>query len=707
MEVQRLVFKVFLLLASLSASARDIPPPPDSVAFGTFVRFLPNGNFVVVDPLAGPITEAGAVYVYSGDGTLISAIRGDRAYDLVGQGGIVVLEDGNFLILSSGWHAADGIGMGAVTWVDASRGIAGVVSSANSLTGASVDTSGVYPLPGGDYAISLPFWSDDESVRWKGAFLWVDGGTPLSDRVTAANALVGSHAEDGVAAQVVLLTNGNVVVVDGAWSSDSARDVGATTFFSPTTRPVGHISSSTSLVGTHDLDGGGTLAFALSNGNYVVANASWARNGKSQVGAVTWGDGTLGVRGEISEQNSIVGRVANDGIAFVSGITPLSNGNYAITSPFWHDDAGAKVGAVTWVDGSRQVVGEITEANSLRGSSGSVSDGIRAVALANGNYVVVDPYWSDGGVDGAGAIVWVDGTRTTSGIIAASNSLVGTEPNEYLGSVTPLSNGNFVVAASSYNDNRGAVRWVDGSTATHGTFAADGSLVGTRPGDRVGEVVPLTDGSYVVDSPYWSDGNNLEVGAVTWASGTQATSGAVSSANSLIGAHESDHVGGCVTGTYCPQVTALPHGAYLVSSPSWDDGDEEDVGAETLALGHASLAATVSMQNSLIGSAAQERFGYFAPTVFDDGTFVSLTYSPDLGVGIVVPRRVGGPIAGIAGYDANDVRGSSHGGGNMTFDYDASRRLLLISDPTANFVTLRPFAAAVTRGHSRHARRLR
>ncbi len=45
----------------------------------------------------------------------------------------------------------------------------------------------------------------------------------------------------------------------------------------------------------------------------------------------------------------------------------------------------------------------------------------------------------------------------------------------------------------------------------------------------------LTNGNYVVSSPYWDNGTVTDAGAVTWGSGTAGVSGVVSSANSLVG----------------------------------------------------------------------------------------------------------------------------------------------------------------------------
>src|SRR5207302_1952451 len=122
---------------------------------------------------------------------------------------------------------------------------------------------------------------------------------------------------------------------------------------------------------------------------------------------------------------------------------------------------------------------------------------------------------------------------------------VGTDPgdrlgggqfcNPYLelcypvGGIVPLSNGNYLVASPNWNDSRGAVTWANGSMGVRGTVSKANSLVGSNPGaygeDRVGEggVTPLSNGNYVVDSPYWSSGGRMPIstgrGAVTWGNG--------------------------------------------------------------------------------------------------------------------------------------------------------------------------------------------
>src|SRR5262245_9110008 len=60
-----------------------IPGPADSGRFGTQVKTLPNGNFVVTDPY-GPSSNFGTVYLYSANGEMISSLSGSHAGDYVG-----------------------------------------------------------------------------------------------------------------------------------------------------------------------------------------------------------------------------------------------------------------------------------------------------------------------------------------------------------------------------------------------------------------------------------------------------------------------------------------------------------------------------------------------------------------------------------------------------------------------------------------------
>src|SRR5262249_6398368 len=140
---------------------------------------------------------------------------------------------------------------------------------------------------------------------------------------------------------------------------------------------------------------------------------------------------------------------------FVGGlVVPLSNGNYVVDSDFWN----AGFGAVTWGNGSTGVGGTVSEANSLVGNhpdddvggGGGIPFGI--ALLSDGNYLIASPGWNDG----RGAVTWGNGTTGVSGFISDANSLVGTNPGELVGlgegpyglpapSVKLLTDGNYVV----------------------------------------------------------------------------------------------------------------------------------------------------------------------------------------------------------------------------------------------------------------------
>src|SRR5262249_20022613 len=157
---------------------------------------------------------------------------------------------------------------------------------------------------------------------------------------------------------------------------------------------------------------------------YVIDSPVW--NG--QRGAVTWGNGKMGVSGTISDANSLIGSNRGDELGslqpysgLASDITVLSNGNYVIGSPGWN----GKRGAVTWGNANTGVSGIISEANSLLGSrpsdeiGQSYFDTPGIVLLSNGNYVVDSPRWNAG----RGAATWGNGSTGVRGAVSDANSL--------------------------------------------------------------------------------------------------------------------------------------------------------------------------------------------------------------------------------------------------------------------------------------------
>jgi hypothetical protein len=249
------------------------------------------------------------------------------------------------------------------------------------------------------------------------------------------------------------------------------------------------------------------------------------------------------------------------------------------------------------------------------------SDGV--TALTNGNYVVRSQNWDNGDVANVGAVTWGNGSTGTSGVVSATNSLVGSTANDYVGSgaVTALTNGNYVVRSGSWDNgsevNAGAVTWGNGSAGISGVVSATNSLVGSTAGDEVGSfgVTALSGGNYVVSTVYWDNGGAVDAGAITWGNGLGGTVGLVSAANSLVGSTVNDQVGG-------EDVKALTNGNYVVRSRTWDNGSAIDAGAVTWGNGLGGTVGAVSAANSLVGSTTNDNIGRFGVTALTNGNYV-------------------------------------------------------------------------------------
>jgi hypothetical protein len=400
---------------------------------------------------------------------------------------------------------------------------------------------------------------------------------------------------------VIVLSNGNYVVSSPSWDNGILTDAGAVTWGSKTSGVAGVVAAANSLVGGTAYDYVGIWGVTpLSNGNYVVRSPYWNNGTALNAGAATWGSGTGGVTGTVSAANSLVGSTAGDNIGYV---TALSNGNYVVRNPDWDNIAMTDAGAVTWGDGTSGVSGSISAANSLVGSKADDRVGI-VIPLSNGNYVVSSSDWDNGTTTNAGAVTWGSGTSGISGAVSTLNSLVGSTTDDQVGwYVTPLSNSNYVVQSPNWDNNAvtdaGAVTWENGTTGTTGAVSALNSLVGSTANDWVGSegVTPLSNGNYVVSSANWA----LGVGAVTWGDGTTGTTGVVSDLNSLVGSTILDQVGS-------GGVTPLSNVNYVVSSPTWDYGAVADAGAITWGNGTSGTSGAVSAANSVRGATADGGF---------------------------------------------------------------------------------------------------
>jgi hypothetical protein len=645
---------------------------------GPTVTALTNGNFVVDSPEwnkgVGAVTWGSGTTGVSGTVSATNSLIGSTVSDHVGGfsgagGGVIALANGNYVVDTPTWGGnGTSNGRGAVTWGNGTTGTHGVVSAANSLVGSTVsdnvgysnESISITALTNGNYVVDSMYWGGN-----LGAVTWGNGATGTSGGVSATNSLVGSTVGDYVGwGGVTALTNGNYVLDSDQWKGQA----GAVTWGNGTTGISGAVSAMNSLVGSNvtpsdpDMVGSGGVT-ALTNGNYVVASPNWSADAStgSEIGAVTWGNGTTGISGAVSKTNSLVGANADDqiggisnqfiGVAVGTGVTALTNGNYVVNSPDWGitsntEAAGAgALGAVTWEKGTSAATGTVTAANSLVGyafgdqvgNGGEVGYG-GVTALADGNYVVDSPNWDNSPSNvygGLGAVTWGNGTTGTIGLISASNSLVGSSPGDQIGvgtgggegGIVALTNGNYVVVSPAWNSQNGAVTWANGTTGISSTVSAANSLIGDAPGNEVGDYVSsgsgsgataLTNGNYVVFTPSQA--------TATWGNGTTGTHGTLSSVASLTG------VSGLVI-----QVNTLPNGNYVVTANS-GLGQASDTWVNGATGTTLDGQNTIDTQNSLLGVAgAVPLFGgsafvaTFVPSTKPDPTAVSVVTiaSPD------------------------------------------------------------------------------
>jgi hypothetical protein len=717
-------FLVINCLTAPNAAAQmqfDIPSPqPGGEIFGTKVATLPNGNFVVTDPnydAPGPITDAGRVYLYDGATlAIINTITGSMDNDQVGSssgglGGVIVLANGNYVVITQNWNN----GAGAVTFCSGTTGCPSTISAANSLVGSTAGDSvggsdGVTALPNGNYVVKSSAW-DDGATADVGAVTFCNGTAGCTGAVSAANSLIGSTASDGVGnGGITTLSNSNYVVYSILWNNGAATFAGAVTWCSGTAGCTGAVSPVNSLVGaTANEFVGQNGIFPLTNGGYVVCNGGWDNGATMDVGSATFCNSVTGCVGTVTAVNSLTGSAANDQVG-LNGATILTNGNYVVRSQLWDNGATTDAGAATFCNGVTGCVGTVSPANSLVGMTASDGVGRGGTALTNGNYIVSSSDWDNPSplMANVGAVTWCNGATGCTGAVSTANSLVGPAPGEALALVTALTNGNYVVNSpfsSISNSGAGAVTWCNGATGCVGTLTLANSLVGSQFQDRVGEnVTALTNGNYVVHSPFW---NTTDVGAATFCNGASGCVGTVSSANSLVGSTVNDRVGG--------SATPLSNGNYVVRSTSWDNGAITDAGAVTRCSGTTGCTGIVTAANSLVGSTADDVVGGGAfcglggvlcgVTALSNGNYLVKSAYWDNGAltdaGAVSYAFGNGATVGAI-TASNSVRGTTANGGvNLSYSFDSTNNQLVVGRPSDNIVTVfrpAPTAASVSVG---------
>jgi trimeric autotransporter adhesin len=530
----------------------ELAGPAGSEAFGSQVLVLSNGNYVVTDPLydAGGVADVGAVHLYNGvSDSLISTLTGSHANDRVGTGSLVEVGGSNVVVISTTWTG--GIStrelLGAATWIDGKIGLNGTVSSANSLT-----------------------------------------------------PVVYSETQEGRAPFVTVLANGNYVVASKLSYFDARFTWGS---------GASGVAGMVSLANSQRFTSIRLQITPLTNGNYIVRDSDF------DSGGLTWADGSVG--GHRRSARLYGGARVSVGQA---GVIPLANGDALALTPAYDSWRGA----ITRIDGDDGPPSHIDSTNSLVGGHGgfvdqfgdAVGDG-DVVELANGNIAILNRRARLGtDAEGGGAITVLGANEPTSGKLQDRVNVRVEEVDCCVEHLVPLAGGDFVFVDAGWDDGSkvdlGLVQRLSGSALTAGVIDGPGALTGATAGDSIGSggVVPLSDGGYVVSSPFWDhpDGT-IDVGASTKGGAGVGIAGRVSTTNSLHGTLERSSVGD-------NGALALNAGAYVALSSLWSRSGLPANGAATYVGPGQRLVGPVSQQlvrraarrlNWSVGRAARRR----------------------------------------------------------------------------------------------------
>jgi hypothetical protein len=233
-------------------------------------------------------------------------------------------------------------------------------------------------------------------------------------------------------------------------------------------------------------------------------------------------------------------------------------------------------------------------------------------ALKNGNILIASPNWQCADALGqapCGAVTWMSGTVGLNGTVDASNSLVGSSPGDTVGRfVFSLANGDYVVRGNGSQIGAGSVGTLtrgNGLTGRSGAVTSANSVVGTFANDLIGDSVQLLpNGDIVIVSESWGGAR----GAVTQIRAGNAFTGVIDSSNSLVGTTAGDQIGRFGDGGDGGGVIVLSNGNYVVCSPQWSrTGDPgNNAGAATWINATNPIVGTVSAANSLIGTAPED-----------------------------------------------------------------------------------------------------
>ncbi|MEW6495517.1 MAG: CHAT domain-containing protein [Cyanobacteriota bacterium] len=428
---------------------------------------LPNSNYVFGSPDAdiGGIADAGTVILANGStGTEINRISGAFANDQFGSGAITALPNSNYVFGSPLADIGPIVDAGTVILANGSTG-----TEINRISGAFANDrfggrlsdfsdgfgSPITALPNGNFVFGNPY-ADIGGIADAGTVILANGSTG-----TEINRISGANRDDQFGnGAITALPNGNYVFGNPVADINGIVNAGTVILANGSTG-----SEINRIYGANvgDSFGSGNI-IDLANGNYVFANPRADIGGIADAGTVILANGSTGV-----EINRISGANASDffggdqEISSAYFITALPNGNYVFGNPSADINGIVDAGTVILANSSTGL-----EISRLSGTFANDGFGL-PIALANGNYVIINRSTTDGGNADTGTVILADGSTGTE-----ISRLSGTNPSGFFGSelITPLSNGNYLVVNPQINSNAGRVDIgiANASTLTYGYF---------------------------------------------------------------------------------------------------------------------------------------------------------------------------------------------------------------------------------------------
>lgn len=466
--------------------------------YGSAIKELPNGNFVIVNSSDdnGLTINAGSVLLVNGaTGTEISRVIGNDSQDQLGLTGIDVLPNSNFIIRSHVDDKGAIIDAGSAILVDGSTGIE-IGRVEGDQDDDKVGSQAAAILPNGNYVIAS-FTDDNGAISDAGSVILVNGSTG-----NEVSRLSGDRDDDQLGLSVTPLSNNNYIVTSYL-DDDGVTTINAGSIILVNGSTGNEIARVTGDQSEDRLGLNGVVV--LSNGNFTVASSLDNENATSDTGSVLLMDANSG-----AVISTLYGDQATERVG-LNGVTALTNGNYTIASR--DDDSFGSVidaGSVILVNGSTGSEISRIEGNQINDEFGSEG----TVALQNGNYVIASPNDDSLSHNNAGSVVLVDGS---TGI--EISRFEGMQSDDLLGSdgVVALSNDNFVVLSSADDSgalNGGSIMVVNGSNGTQIS-----RIVGDQANDRLGGVASgfvtiLGNSSFVVGNYQDNNGSTLDAGSV-------------------------------------------------------------------------------------------------------------------------------------------------------------------------------------------------